>query len=98
MSDLECVGLLTRPLLCGHQVAYPGHQTLTETISIPYGPDRYAALQHDFRLQRLSSTTPADLAATGTSSSHLEGGGAVTRPTWAGLGISLMVVLHSLMN
>lgn len=77
-------------------MAYPGHQTLTETVSVPHGPDRYSAVKHDFRLQRLSSTTPADLAATGTSSSHQEGRGSVSRPTWAGLGIGLMVALRSL--
>lgn len=76
-------------------MAYPGHQTLTQSVSVPYGPDRYSALKHDFRLQRLSSTTPADLAATSTSLSRLKGGGAIPRLTWAGLGVSLMVALRS---
>ena len=79
-------------------MAYPGHQALSETISVPHGPDRYSALKHDFRLQRLSSSAPAHVGATDTSWSHLEGGGAPARPTWTGLTVGLMAALRSLMD
>lgn len=79
-------------------MSYPGHRTLTETVSIPHGPDRYSALEHDFRLQRLSATAPPASTATVTSLLQLEGRGSVTRPTWAGLGVGLMVALQWLSN
>ncbi|KAM9705734.1 carboxypeptidase M [Menidia menidia] len=40
-------------------VTYPGHEVLTETLSIPYGPDHYSAVQHDFSLRRVLRTTGA---------------------------------------
>ncbi|XP_072530227.1 carboxypeptidase M isoform X2 [Salminus brasiliensis] len=36
-------------------VTHPGHEPLTETVSVPYGPDRFSALSHNFQLQKLSS-------------------------------------------
>ncbi|XP_041834096.1 carboxypeptidase M [Melanotaenia boesemani] len=38
-------------------VTYPGHEVLTETLNIPYGPDNYSAMKHDFVLRRIVSTT-----------------------------------------
>ncbi|XP_076015873.1 carboxypeptidase M isoform X2 [Genypterus blacodes] len=35
-------------------VTYPGHEVLTETLSVPYGPDQYSALRHDFFLRQSS--------------------------------------------
>ncbi|XP_055761803.1 carboxypeptidase M-like isoform X2 [Salvelinus fontinalis] len=39
-------------------VTFPGHQVLTETMAVPYGPDSFSALVHNFQLQRSASTTP----------------------------------------
>ncbi|XP_008313573.1 carboxypeptidase M [Cynoglossus semilaevis] len=33
-------------------VRYPGHQVLTETLEVPYGPNHYTAMKHDFHLRR----------------------------------------------
>lgn len=38
-------------------VTYPGHELLTQTLGVPYGPDKYSALTHDFLLRHVSSTT-----------------------------------------
>ncbi|TNM91519.1 hypothetical protein fugu_019899 [Takifugu bimaculatus] len=78
-------------------VTLPGHETLTQTISIPPGPDRYSAVKHDFRLQRVSATTPPDFGATATSSLHLSGSSGAG-PTWTGLGVGLVVALRSLIG
>ncbi|KAG9280468.1 carboxypeptidase M [Astyanax mexicanus] len=41
------------------KVTHPGHESVTETISVPYGPDRFSALTHNFQLQKSSSqSTP----------------------------------------
>ncbi|KAG7231972.1 hypothetical protein INR49_010040 [Caranx melampygus] len=32
-------------------VTYPGHEVLTETLNVPYGPDVYSAMKHDFLLK-----------------------------------------------
>ncbi|XP_059181786.1 carboxypeptidase M [Centropristis striata] len=87
-------------------VTYPGHEVLTTTLNIPYGPDQYSAMKHDFLLRRLPTTTsrsPAAPAQTNPTPScnytlHLEGGGAVPRPAWTGLGagLSLVAALRSL--
>lgn len=34
-------------------VTYPGHKTLTQIISVPYGPDTFSALTQNFLLQKL---------------------------------------------
>lgn len=75
----------------------PGHQTLTRTISVPHGPDRYSAAKHDFRLQRVSATAPPAFAATPTGSLHLNGSSGAG-PTWTGLGVGLAVALRSLID
>ncbi|XP_062863295.1 carboxypeptidase M-like [Trichomycterus rosablanca] len=38
-------------------VTYPGHETLTETITVPYGPDSFSALTHNFQLQKSTNST-----------------------------------------
>ncbi|XP_053506422.1 carboxypeptidase M isoform X1 [Ictalurus furcatus] len=37
-------------------VTYPGYEPLTETVSVPYGPDRFTALTHNFQFQKSAST------------------------------------------
>lgn len=72
---------------------------LTETLSVPYGPERFSALTHDFRLRRAAAPTPGP-TLTCNSSAHLEGGGASNRPQWAGLawclalGAGLQALMH----
>ncbi|XP_037552051.1 carboxypeptidase M [Nematolebias whitei] len=88
-------------------VTYPDHEVLTQTLSIPYGPDRYSAKQHDFQLRRAATLTGlvpaeptrADLTPT-CNKLNLEGGGAMTTPTWSTLTVelSLVVVLRSLVD
>ncbi|XP_071187778.1 carboxypeptidase M [Salvelinus alpinus] len=39
-------------------VTFPGHQVLTETLTVPYGPDSFSALVHNFQLQRSAATIP----------------------------------------
>ncbi|XP_037837027.1 carboxypeptidase M [Kryptolebias marmoratus] len=87
-------------------VEYPDHEVLTETINVPYGPDRFSAKRHDFLLRRLASLTglapakptQADLTPTCNHRSTLEGGGARAAPTRGLLtvGLSFLVVLRSL--
>lgn len=43
-------------LLC-LQVTYPGHKTLTQSIKVPYGPDSFSALTHDFLLQQSDNSS-----------------------------------------
>lgn len=38
------------------QVTYPGYTPLTETVSVPFGPDRFTALTHYFQFQKSAST------------------------------------------
>uniref|UniRef100_A0A672FSD6 Carboxypeptidase M n=1 Tax=Salarias fasciatus TaxID=181472 RepID=A0A672FSD6_SALFA len=40
-------------------VTYLGHEVLTETLSVPHGPDDYSAMRHDFLLRRVAVTTGA---------------------------------------
>ncbi|KAL2088232.1 hypothetical protein ACEWY4_017060 [Coilia grayii] len=41
------------------KVTYPGHETLVETLAVPYGPENFSALMHDFQLQRsVNASTP----------------------------------------
>ncbi|XP_067438264.1 carboxypeptidase M [Thunnus thynnus] len=91
-------------------VTFPDHEVLTETLTVPYGPDQYSALKHDFLLQRIATTTdstlgyPTSVNPTPTCcnhTSHTEGGGAaVTGPTWTGLvlGLGLVAGLRSLID
>uniref|UniRef100_A0A3B4UM71 Carboxypeptidase M n=1 Tax=Seriola dumerili TaxID=41447 RepID=A0A3B4UM71_SERDU len=72
-------------------VTYPGHEVLTETLNVPYGPGLYSAMKHDFLLQRtpsnptqtnltqtnLTQTNPTQTSPTPTCNYtlHAEGGG-----------------------
>ncbi|XP_042172135.1 carboxypeptidase M isoform X1 [Oncorhynchus tshawytscha] len=40
------------------RVTFPGHQVLMETLTVPYGPDSFSALVHNFQLQRSAAATP----------------------------------------
>ncbi|XP_064795248.1 carboxypeptidase M-like [Oncorhynchus masou masou] len=40
------------------RVTFSGHQVLTETLTVPYGPDSFSALVHNFQLQRSAAATP----------------------------------------
>lgn len=77
-------------------VTYPGHKVLTETITVPYGPDHYSALKHDFFLQKSGSTTPQPLSTghniTCNHSVHLFAGGASVRAVWTGFAMTLVIV------
>uniref|UniRef100_A0A3Q0RY18 Carboxypeptidase M n=1 Tax=Amphilophus citrinellus TaxID=61819 RepID=A0A3Q0RY18_AMPCI len=89
-------------------VTYPGHKVLTETLNVPYGPDQYSALKHNFLLQRkaratawaLASTTQTDTTPTCNYTLQEKAGGAMTGPTWSSLamGLSLAAVLRSLID
>lgn len=75
-----------------------------ETLDIPYGPDQYSALKHDFLLRQVA-TTPANFTQSNPTPScnntlNLDGGGAVSTPMWTGLGVvlGLMVALQSLID
>lgn len=80
------------------------HQPLTETLDVPYGPDSYSALRHDFLLRRAAA--PPTLAKplrprpspSCNQSLFLEGGG--VRPEVAGLcvALGLVVALRSLID
>lgn len=72
---------------------------------MPYGPDSYSALRHDFVLQRAANTptlaTPpwSHPSPACNRSLLLEGG--VAQPAGAGLCVTLslvVVLLHSLIN
>ncbi|XP_072233912.1 carboxypeptidase M [Leuresthes tenuis] len=91
-------------------VTYPGHEVLTETLSIPHGPDHYSAMKHNFLLRRiLKTTSPTQPNPTRAKSNkanlsqanptptcnytlHLEGGGAMPRPSWRGLALEISFV------
>ncbi|XP_053718877.1 carboxypeptidase M [Synchiropus splendidus] len=69
-------------------VTYPGHEVLTETLTVPYGPDVYSALKHDFQLRqevRTTSRSPAQASSSpNVTCNHtllLEGGGVASEPT-----------------
>ncbi|XP_026182099.1 carboxypeptidase M [Mastacembelus armatus] len=81
-------------------VTYPGHEVLTETLSVPYGPDQYSAMKHDFWLRRTNVTTdrtPVNLAPNCNYVLRLEGGGSISRFTWTdvAMGLGLVVALRS---
>nr|XP_054595779.1 carboxypeptidase M isoform X1 [Nothobranchius furzeri]XP_054595780.1 carboxypeptidase M isoform X1 [Nothobranchius furzeri] len=87
------------------EVRYPDHEVLTETFNIPYGPDRYTALKHDFLLQRITTeaaTPPAEPTQANLTTCNYKvnqrGGGAMTGPRWSVLmmGLSLLIMLRSL--
>ncbi|KAF6723315.1 Carboxypeptidase M [Oryzias melastigma] len=80
-------------------VMYPDHEVLTETLSIPYGPDSYSAATHNFRLRRSSAVTTGRIQTCPTPgynpAVNLEGGGASSSLTWirhaAGLSLAVLV-------
>ncbi|XP_027899960.1 carboxypeptidase M isoform X3 [Xiphophorus couchianus] len=85
------------------KVSYPGHKVLTETLSVPYGPEKYSAMKHDFKLRRIASTTVRTQAEPSPSCNNSllpQGGGTTARTAWYGLtvGLSLVTVLQSLMD
>ncbi|XP_037136366.1 carboxypeptidase M isoform X2 [Syngnathus acus] len=45
-------------------VTYPGHEVLTETFFIPFGPKRNSALTHDFVLRRFATATGDPMLST----------------------------------
>lgn len=38
-------------------MTFPGHETLIETLSVPYGPESFSALKHDFQLRHSINTS-----------------------------------------
>lgn len=83
------------------QVMYPGHDVLTETLIIPYGPDQYSALKHDFKLRRTASATVRAQAEPSPSCNyalHPEGGGTKTCSTWNGLTVGFSLVTLMLID
>ncbi|XP_061524319.1 carboxypeptidase M [Phycodurus eques] len=51
-------------------VTHPGHELLTETFSVPYGPDRNTALTRDFLLRRVSAATDDPVRVLSSASSR----------------------------
>ncbi|MCI4388985.1 hypothetical protein PGIGA_G00092440 [Pangasianodon gigas] len=39
-------------------VTYPGYEPLRETVSVPYGPDRFTALTHNFQFREPTCPSP----------------------------------------
>ncbi|PWA21828.1 hypothetical protein CCH79_00017781 [Gambusia affinis] len=94
---------LLLPGIYTFKVSYPGHEVLTETLSVPYDPEQYSAMKHDFKLQRVASATISDQAEPTLSCNYSllpQGGGAAAGSAWSGLtvGFSLVTVLQSLMD
>ncbi|KAM9845653.1 carboxypeptidase M [Aulostomus maculatus] len=87
-------------------VTYPGHEVLTETLNVPYGPDHNSALKHDFLLRRIAtatsnipvSPTPAHSTPTCNHTLHLEAGGTITAPSSLTMGLGLVLGLRSLIG
>lgn len=89
-------------------MTYPGHEVLTETLKVPYGPDSYSAMKHDFQLRQLAATTGSTTAnltqanptTTCNHTVQQHSGGAITRPAWTRLavGFGLLAALRSLIG
>ncbi|XP_051247717.1 carboxypeptidase M [Dicentrarchus labrax] len=87
-------------------VTYPGHEVLTETLNVPYGPDNFSAMKHDFHLRQIATTTArtqanlthADLTPSCNYTVHLEAGGAVARHARKGLSVGLGLVAAVLLS
>ncbi|XP_061663488.1 carboxypeptidase M isoform X2 [Syngnathoides biaculeatus] len=58
-------------------VTYPGHEVLTETFSVPYGPDQNTALTHDFQLRRVTAATSDPALSSASSWSSAPGASSV---------------------
>uniref|UniRef100_A0A087X522 Carboxypeptidase M n=1 Tax=Poecilia formosa TaxID=48698 RepID=A0A087X522_POEFO len=84
------------------KVSYPGHEVLTETLSVPYGPEQYSAMKHNFKLRRVASATVRVQAEPSPSCNYslLPRGGAAAGSAWNGLtvGFSLVTVLQTVMD
>ncbi|XP_015239594.1 PREDICTED: carboxypeptidase M [Cyprinodon variegatus] len=85
------------------KVRYPGHEVLTETLRVPYGPDQYSAMKHDFMLRRIASATFPALPEPSPSCNytvHPGGGCATAASMWSRLtlGFSLVMVMQSLID
>ncbi|XP_054878041.1 carboxypeptidase M [Poeciliopsis prolifica] len=85
------------------KVSYPGHEVLTETLSIPYGPEQYSAMKHDFKLRRVASATAHSQAQSSPSCNYsllLDGGAIAAGPARFGpvVAVSLVMVLQSVMD
>lgn len=80
-------------------VTYPGHEVLTETLTVPYGPDHYSALKHDFFLQKTTTTTRQPSSTrhnvTCNHSVHLSAGGASVRAMWTVFAVAVSMVALS---
>ncbi|KAJ0012671.1 hypothetical protein NQD34_017005 [Periophthalmus magnuspinnatus] len=76
-------------------VTYPGHEVLTETLTVPYGPDNYSALKHDFLLHK-TTTTHQPFSTTQyhvTCNTDLNAGAVSVRREWTGLAVGLGLVM-----
>ncbi|XP_072309955.1 carboxypeptidase M isoform X2 [Eucyclogobius newberryi] len=77
-------------------VTYPEHEVLTQTLTVPYGPDNYSAVKHDFFLQRSTTTQkPSPTNYNVTCNLEVNAGGEGVRPEWTALavGVGLIVVV-----
>nr|XP_057921796.1 carboxypeptidase M isoform X2 [Doryrhamphus excisus] len=81
------------------RVTYPGHHVLTETLYVPYGPDHYSALKHDFLLRRITMTTGSP-SSPPTKWVQVEAAGPPDTPTWTRMvtRLGLALVLNSLIS
>ncbi|XP_029018779.1 carboxypeptidase M [Betta splendens] len=82
-------------------VSYPGHEVLTQELNIPYGPDTFSALKHDFLLKAISPQPGGSVDQATPSCNYtmrLSGGGGTHTPTWTAVvvGLGLMAALPSL--
>ncbi|KAK6292322.1 hypothetical protein J4Q44_G00369060 [Coregonus suidteri] len=81
------------------KVTFPGHQVLTETLTVPYGPDSFSALAHNFQLQRTTATSPSTNHPTQSCTPPqvwrpLEG----NSPSLGPSGVTILLVLQALWN
>lgn len=68
-------------------VTSPGHEALTQTLTVPHGPDDYSAFKHDFILQKSNTT-----ATTVQPSTAAGGAGGGVRAEWTGVTAALLTV------
>lgn len=83
-------------------VTYPGHEVLTETLTVPYGPDHYSALKHDFFLQKTTTSTRQPLFTrhniSCNHSVHLSAGVASVSVVWTVFAVALAMGALSVDN
>ncbi|XP_056131648.1 carboxypeptidase M [Lampris incognitus] len=74
-------------------VTFPGHQAVTETLNVPYGPDLYSAFTHNFLLPAQPTASPVHTSTPPCNHTPhwmpLDGGGPTKRPLWVGLSLVL---------